>query len=282
MKRIATIQDISCLGKCSLTVALPVISAMGVEACIVPTAVLSTHTMFKNFTFHDLTDELRKIANHWENEKFEFDALYTGYLGSFEQIKIVEEYFEKFGKRNTLKIVDPVMGDNGKLYVGFNEEFAQKMKKMCNKADIIVPNLTEAAFMLNEPYIGDKEYNEEDIKAILKKLCKDGPKIAILTGVSFEKGKIGVMGFDNEKNEYFTYFNNKVDAAYHGTGDLFASTMTGALMNGLSLINSLKLAADYTAECIKLTANTKNSIKYGVYFETLIPNLIKEMNELKK
>jgi len=272
MKRLATIQDISCLGKCSLTVALPVISAMGIECCVVPTAVLSTHTQFKGFTFRDLTEDLLPIADHWKKENFKFDAIYTGYLGSMKQIDIAKEYFNRF---SSLKIVDPAMADNGKLYVGFTQEFANHMATLCGKADICVPNLTEAAFMLNEPYIGDKQYTEDDIKHILKKLCALGCKTAVLTGVSLEKGKIGVMGLDSKTGEFFSYYNDKVDAAFHGTGDLFASVMCGGLLNGKSLIDSLKKAADFTADCIRLTAKEIGKDAYGVMFESIISEIVK-------
>jgi len=278
MKRIATIQDISCLGKCSLTVALPIISAMGVEACIVPTAVLSTHTMFQNFTFRDLTEDLPAIAEHWSKEEFKFDAIYTGYLGSKQQIEIVMDYFDRFKTDDCITVVDPAMGDNGKLYPGFTEDFAKEMGKLCGKADIILPNLTEAAFMLGEPYVGSG-YDEAFIKELLQKLTALGAKTAVLTGVSFEAGKIGAMGYNAASGEYFSYFNDKVDAAYHGTGDIFASTTVGALMNDLSLEQALKVAADYTREAIRITHEDPNGITYGVYFESVIPQLLKAIGK---
>ena len=154
MKRIVSIQDISCFGKCSLTVALPIISAMGIEACPVPTAVLSTHTGgFTGYTYRDLTNDIPSIADHWKSLDLKFDAVATGYLGSFEQIKIVSDFFDKFKTDDNLIIVDPVMGDKGHFYAGFTEDFALEMKKLCSKADVIVPNLTEAAQLLDEDYI---------------------------------------------------------------------------------------------------------------------------------
>ena len=159
MKRILSVQDISCVGKCSLTVALPIISAFGIEAGILPTATLSTHTAFKNFTFRDLTDDIEPICNHWLEQTIEFDAIYTGYLGSKRQIDLVLDIFNSFGE-GKLKFVDPAMGDNGRLYVGFDVEFAHEMAKLCAAADIIVPNLTEACFMLDKPYIANG-YDEE-------------------------------------------------------------------------------------------------------------------------
>ncbi len=277
MKRIVTIQDISCLGKCSLTVALPIISAMGVETAIVPTAVLSTHTMFNGFTFHDLTDEINPIARHWQNENIKFDAVYTGYLGSDEQIGIVADFFEKFRDENNLMIVDPVMADGGKLYPAFDMEFAKKMATLCGKADIIVPNITEASFMTGMEY--KEEYDEEYIKEMLLKLSGLGAKIVILTGVSLQEGMTGVMGYDSESKEFYHYSNKKLPTAYHGTGDIFASTLVGAMMRGFSWKEAAAMAADYTAECIKVTMEDENDCWYGVNFEATIPHLVKMVNK---
>lgn len=274
MKRIATIQDISCLGKCSLTVALPLISACGVEACVVPTAVLSTHTMFKNYTFRDLTSDMPDILKHWKAENFKFDAIYTGYLGSFEQIEIVKDYFRELKSENTITVVDPVMADNGKLYPGFDKAFAEKMFSLCGVADIILPNLTEATIMLNKPYIASG-YSRDYIEDILRELTLSGAKTAVITGVSFESGKIGVMGYDSVKKEFFEYYNDKVDAAYHGTGDIFSSVFVGALESGKSVLEALSVAADFTAECIRVTKSDKNAVTYGVNFELVMPKLIK-------
>ena len=189
MKRIMTVQDISCVGKCSLTVALPIISAAGVEAGVLPTAVLSTHTQFEKFTFCDLTDEIQKISDAFYDLGIDFDAIYTGYLGSFEQLKLVGDFFDRFGDKG-YKVVDPVMADNGVLYKGFTVEFAHAMADLCGKADLIIPNLTEASFMLDIPY--NPSYDEEYIRTVLKKLTDLGCPSAALSGVSFEEGKIGV------------------------------------------------------------------------------------------
>lgn len=277
MKRIVTVQDISCVGKCSLTVALPIISAMGVETSIIPTAVLSTHTMFKNFTFKDLTDEIKPITNHWKNENIGFDAIYTGYLGSFEQIDIVADMFDEFKTDSNVIIVDPVMADNGKLYPAFDEAFAKKMATLCAKADIIVPNITEASFMTDMEY--KETYDEEYIKEMLLKLADLGAKICVLTGVSFKEGTTGVMGYDTTTKEFFYYSNKRYDASYHGTGDIFASTLTGAMMNGISWQDSLKIAADFTAECIRITMEDNEGCWYGVNFEKTIPYLLKLINK---
>ena len=272
MKRVLTVQDISCLGKCSLTIALPVISAMGVETVILPTAVLSTHTMFKNFTVKDLSDQITPITNHWKSENVEFDAIYTGYLGTVEEIELMKELFKDFKKDGSFVFVDPVMADNGKLYPAFNDEYVKKNAELCASADIIVPNITEAAFMTGTEY--REEYGEDYVKTLLKRLNDLGAKVSVLTGVSLSKGKTGVYGYDREKNEYFTYQNDLVDAKYHGTGDLFSSAAVGALVKGKSLYESFKIAADYTALTIEETIKNPKKPWYGVDFEATLPQLI--------
>ncbi len=275
MKRIVTVQDISCVGKCSLTVALPIISAMGVETSILPTAVLSTHTMFSGFTCKDLTDQIVPIAEHWKKESFTFDAVYTGYLGSFEQIEIVSKFFDAFKTEKNLIIVDPVMADNGKLYPAFDEAYAKENAKLCAKADLIVPNLTEASFLTGMPY--QTKYDRQYILDMLEALAKLGPKYVALTGVSFEEGKIGVMGLDTETGEYFEYYTDHVPVSYHGTGDIFSSVVVGALTRGLRLKEAFRIACDYTKDTIAYTFRTKGADTYGVDFEATLPELIKQM-----
>lgn len=275
MKRIVTVQDISCVGKCSLTVALPIISAMGVETSILPTAVLSTHTMFSGFTCKDLTDQIVPIAEHWKKENFTFDAVYTGYLGSFEQIEIVSKFFDAFKTEKNLIIVDPVMADNGKLYPAFDEAYAKENAKLCAKADLIVPNLTEASFLTGMPY--QTKYDRQYILDMLEALAKLGPKYVALTGVSFEEGKIGVMGLDTETGEYFEYYTDHVPVSYHGTGDIFSSVVVGALTRGLRLKEAFRIACDYTKDTIAYTFRTKGADTYGVDFEMTLPELIKQM-----
>lgn len=271
MKRVVTVQDISCIGKCSLTVALPVISAMGVETAVIPTAVLSTHTMFKDFTYKDLTSEINPIIEHWEKENISFDAVYTGYLGSFKQIDIVSDMFDRFKTDSCIIFVDPVMADNGRFYTGFDEAFAEKMAGLCAKADVIVPNITEASFMTGIEYRQD--YDEDYVKNMLLKLSEFGARYSVLTGIGFAEGYTGVMGYDSMKGEFYYYSHKKCERSYHGTGDIFSSTCVGAMMNGLDWKESLKLAADYTAECIRLSIADKNGRAYGVNFEEAIPYL---------
>lgn len=272
MKRVLTIQDISCLGKCSLTIALPVISALGSETVILPTAVLSTHTMFKNFTCKDLSDQIEPIAAHWKSEGVVFDAIYTGYLGTVEQIDQIKELFHSFRGENTMIIVDPVMADNGKLYPAFDMDYVKKNAELCKEADIIVPNITEAALMTGMEY--REEYDEAYIKEMLERLNELGAGIAVLTGVSLEKGKTGVMGYERRTGEYYVYQNQRIDASYHGTGDLFSSTCVGEIMRGKDWRDAMRIAADYTAHTIEVTLRSPDKPWYGVDFEATIPELI--------
>ena len=274
MKRIVTMQDISCVGKCSLTVALPVISAMGVETAVIPNAILSTHTMFQGFTFHDLTSEIRPIMKKKKKEGITFDAVYTGYLGSFEQLDLAAALFDEFGQ-NTLKIVDPCMADNGKLYAGFTPEFAASMKDLCAKADIICPNLTEASFLLNIPYLTD--YDEAYVQDVLKQLTALGTRRAVLTGISLSGGKLGAYAYDSQEDRFFYYETKEETEHFHGTGDLWASTMCGALVRGRSFDEAIGIACEYVRESIRLTLAEENHNTYGVNFEQAIPYLLEQL-----
>lgn len=274
MKRILTVQDISCVGKCSLTVALPIISAAGVEAAVLPTAVLSNHTAFDSFTFHDLTDDITGISEKWKEAGITFDAIYTGYLGSKEQIALVDRLFTDYKQDHSFFLVDPAMADNGKMYPGFPEDFAGAMATLCGKADLIVPNLTEASFMLGKEYIASG-YSREYIEDMLKGLTALGCKEAALTGVSFEEGKVGAMSYNAETGEFFEYYNEHKPVAFHGTGDIFASALLGAKMNDLSTGDALKVAVDYTLDCVVKTMENENYNWYGVDFESAIPTYLK-------
>ena len=272
MKRIATMQDVSCVGKCSLTVALPILSAMGIETAVIPTAMLSTHTMFEDFTFHDLTGEIRPVMDHWHKEGFDFDALYTGYLGSLDQIQLAHELFTEFGK-DSLVLVDPCMADNGALYPGFTKEFAMTMRNLCKDADILCPNLTEASIMLEEPY-KPEGYTEEEIHHLLRKLTDLGAEKAVITGVSHTKGQLGASFYDKKEDRFFHYETKEQPGRFHGTGDIFASVLLGGLVNGLSFEDALKLACDYVSYTIGVTLKDPDHRNYGVNFEASLPKLI--------
>lgn len=272
MKRIITIQDISCIGRCSLTVALPIISAAGVECGVLPTAVLSTHTAFDKFTFRDLTDEIEPISKTFSELDIDFDCIYTGYLGSHRQLALVDDFISAHKKEKTFVVIDPAMADNGKLYYGFTPEFAHAMAHLTRHADLVVPNLTEACFMLDIPYTED--YDEAYIKDILVRLTALGARKAALTGISFDKETIGAYSYDSESGRFFYYSTELLPVRYHGTGDIFASAAVGALMRGQSVENALSVAVDYTYECISLTMQDEDRRTYGVNFEQALPYYI--------
>lgn len=269
-KKILTVQDISCVGQCSLTVALPIISACGIETAVLPSAVLSTHTAgFKGYTFRDLSDDMPDICAHWKKEGILFDAVYTGYLGSEKQIEYVKDIFSGLTAPDCLKIVDPAMADNGKLYPGFAESFPSSMASLCAEADYVIPNITEAALMTGVEYkdIYDRAY----VDALLDALCAKGCKNIILTGISYREGYTGVVCFVD--GEYSYYEHKKLEVGSHGTGDVYASAFVGAIMNGKNAYESAKIAADFTYECIEESHKHENHW-YGAAFEPVLYKLI--------
>ena len=274
-KKILTIQDISCVGQCSLTVALPIISACGLETCVLPSAVLSTHTAgFTGYTFRDLTEDMPSIKDHWVKEGIQFDAIYTGYLGSTKQIDYVADIFEATASEKGVKIVDPAMADNGSLYPGFDADFVEAMKGLCTKADYVIPNITEACFLTGIEY--KTEYDREYVDLILQKLSALGCRNIIFTGISYEEGKTGVVVFENGNYSY--YEHEKLANSCHGTGDIYASAFVGAFVRGKSAYEAAKIAADYAVECIKETAKLDNHW-YGAAFEPVLGKLIAMVNE---
>ena len=270
-KKILTIQDISCVGQCSLTVALPIISACGVETCVLPSAVLSTHTAgFKGYTFRDLTDDMPDIRAHWEKEGIKFDAIYTGYLGSTKQIDYVKDIFASGSKEGTVTIVDPAMADNGKLYPAFDEVYVEAMKGLCASADFIVPNMTEAALLAGMHYEDGEDRRYVD--KVMDRLIEMGCKNIILKGLPSKNGNyIGILMYVDGKMDY--YEHEKLPNSCHGTGDVYASAFVGALMRGKSANEAARIAAEYAMECIKETAKLDNHW-YGAAFELALPKLI--------
>ena len=290
-KRVLTIQDISCLGQCSGSVALPIISACGHECCLLPSAVLSTHTGgFTGYTFMDLTPEIPKIHEHWKKEGVKFDCIYTGYLGSTEQIKYVVDFFDDMLALGGIKVVDPAMADNGKLYTGFDEEYVRAMAHLCAEADVILPNLTEACMMTGCEY--RTEYDQQYIMDVLSALDSMGAKCIILTGVGFREGATGVVVY--EGGFYSYYEHTKISEGCHGTGDVYASAFVGALLKNKGAVEAACIAADFTVDCIIATNEDKDTEKsgvgaafsrvsdrpghwYGVEFEKVLPELIKRI-----
>lgn len=268
--RILTVQDISCVGQCSLTVALPIISACGHETCVLPSAVLSTHTGgFSGYTFRDLTEDMPKILAHWQKENLSFDALYTGYLGSAKQIAYVLDIARTVLRKDGRLIVDPAMADNGRLYPGFDNAFVREMRSLCAKADILLPNITEACLLTGTEY--REEYDRAYIDKLLVALSKNFHGTIVLTGVSYAPDKTGVVVFENGTYSY--YEHERITGGYHGTGDVYASAFTGALMGGRNVFESARIAADYTVESILETRDDPTH-RYGVKFEKAIPKLL--------
>ncbi len=275
-KRVLTIQDISCVGQCSLTVALPVLSSCGVETAILPSAVLSTHTGgFEGYTFRDLTDDMMPIADHWQKESLMFDTVYSGYLGSARQIDYVIEITKRLLKEGGYSIVDPAMADNGKLYYGFNLAFVEEMKKLVFSSDICIPNITEACFLTDTEY--KENYDQQYTYSIVDKLSQAGAKTIVLTGVSYDEDTTGVLILENGIKSY--YRHKKIDKKYHGTGDIYSSAFTGALNRGKSVYESAKIAADFVVKCIENTIDDE-SHWYGVKFEPVLYQLSKEVLDL--
>lgn len=275
-KRVLAVHDLSCVGRCSLTVALPILSAAGLEASALPTAVLSTHTGgFTGMTFRDLTQNLPAIFAHWKTLDLAFDAIYTGYLGSAEQVALVEQLFDAFRGEQTKIIVDPVMGDHGKLYPGMSEKMPQLMKTLCQKADVIVPNQTEAALMLGRPYLETPDKAEvDDLMQALREMTQAS---VVLTGISPEEGKLGAAVYDRETGQTACPAAPHMPGSYHGTGDVYASALTGAYLAGKTLVQAAQIAADFTQQSIVETLPLGLETRYGVCFERALPQLLRAL-----
>lgn len=278
MKKIVTIQDISCFGKCSITEALPIISAMGIETAVIPTVVLSTHTGgFTGYTFHDLTDDVPEISAHWKKLGLKFDAIYTGYLGSKKQVGIISDFFDDFKTDDNVIVVDPVLGDGGNFYAGFDESFANEMRRLCSKADYIIPNMTEVAYLLNVPYA--EHYDEAYVKDALRALAEIGCTVPIITGVHFDDKKQGAAAYDSKNDKFYFSFGETIPYTVHGTGDIFASVFSGAVVLGKPLQRCLDIAVNYTLDCIKATLPEIEEMWYGTNFELCIGKLVNYVNE---
>ena len=302
--RILAIHDISCVGRCSLTVALPILSAAGHDCGVLPTAVLSTHTGgFEGFTYRDLTADINPISNHWQSLGLKFDAMYSGFLGSFEQIDLVAELFKTYKTKDNIILVDPVMADEGKLYSIYSPEMAKGMAKLCASADIIIPNITEACFMVDEEY-KEGPYDKPYIENLLQKLSALGPKQVVLTGVYFDNDRLGAAVYTADQNttdknatdqnimthntadqttadqtattkttiEYV--FAPKIEGYFHGTGDVFGSALLSALLNNFTLTEAAQIACDFVCESISITITLGQERRYGVAFERAIPGFV--------
>ncbi len=279
LKRVATIHDLSGFGKCSLTIALPVISAAGVECTCMPTAVLSTHTGgFTGYTFRDLSSDMYNMAKHWHSLNLKFDAIYAGYLGSPHQAEILEDIVALIKNEKTIVIIDPVMADNGKYYSKLDDEMCKGFKKLCKIADVITPNFTEAALLLGEKYV-KPPYTHEYVESLLKKLSTLGPSKIVLTGVSFNDDQIGAACYDSVSGEVDYSLTTKIPNSYHGTGDLFTSALSAAIVRGISLHKSIKIAVNLVKNSIERTYLQGTPSNYGVNFEGVLYSFIEEIQK---
>lgn len=278
MKRIATIQDFSCVGRCSLSAALPIISAAGIECCGIPTAVLSNHTGFPKFYIHDLTGELPNISECIKSLGITFDGIYTGYIANISQMDFIERFIGDFRREGAPVFVDPVMGDNGKLYLGMTNDYAEHMRRLCAKADIITPNLTETALLLGREYA--EHPSEDDIRELLKGLHSLGAGSVVITGITRRSGNADEIGFAAFDGTVFCEeFSEKRELQCMGTGDVFASAMLSAVVRGKDFKTALKTAARFTAAAVGATASDPERRFYGVNFEQALPLLIKLLVE---
>ena len=272
-KRALAIHDISCIGRCSITVALPILSAAGINTGVLPTAVLSTHTGGSSgYTYRDLTEDLAPIAAHWKSLGLSFDALYSGFLGSYQQIDRIAELFRAFRTKDNLILVDPVMGDNGAFYAVYSERMAQEMRKLCAMADLIVPNCTEAAFLLDRPY--HVPCTEAETRELLLALTELGAPCVVLTGVSLQAGRLGAACYDKRIDRFVYTDAPYVEGFFHGTGDLFSSALLAALLNDFSLEKALSVAVRYTHRCIEYTVEEGQEARFGPCFERAMPFLL--------
>ena len=268
MKHVLAIHDISCMGRVSLTVALPVISAAGITVSVLPTAVLSTHTGgFVGYTFRDLTEDMIPVVEHWQSLNAEFDAIYTGYLASQAQLDIIADIVRRFKSKKTLVLIDPVMADHGRLYSGFKDDFPSGMARLCKQADIITPNITEAHLLLGEPY-REGPYTQEYLQELIKKL---GSQKTVLTGAHISDKEYGAVVYD--AGEVHFSLRERIPGDYNGTGDLFASVLTAALVKGHPLAKATDIAVEFTLESVRRSYLAGTDVKYGVDFETGLVNL---------
>ncbi|AMB98907.1 pyridoxal kinase [Aerococcus urinaehominis] len=282
MKNVLIIHDISCYGKCSTTVALPIISSMELAGTILPTSLLSTHTgpEFENFTFLDLTDEMPKIVDHWKAYDLRFEAIYIGYLGSIKQIKFLEKEIPNLLKEGGQVILDPVMADGGNFYYGFDQAYADEMRQLAKLADVLLPNYTEAAKMYQLDY-KDGKWNQADIDQVRDLVAEETPASLVLTGAGFDGEKTGAFYYDVKDQSQGLIQADYIGGAYHGTGDIFGSILTGALVNGSSLVEAVQLAVESVPKVIERSIALENTMQEGLAFEEILGDLSQYVRDLK-
>lgn len=280
MKRILTVQDMTLFGKCSTAVSMPVISAAGVECCALPTSLFSTHSAYPDFISHSLTALLPDILAHWEKENLSFDAVLIGYLGGEDALEIAQTVIDRYRKKGAKIILDPAMADGGRLYSKIPPSFPEKMAKLCEKADLILPNLTEACLLCGEEVRED--YDEAFVISLLQKMCELGAKTCAVTGITLhENSWIGTACYTPETDDFYSYFKEKLPKSFHGTGDLF-SACTAAVMTGEHTTEeAIRIASDFVHECIRLTPADRAG-REGVLFEDALPFLMKLLHREAK
>ncbi|MBE9468521.1 MAG: pyridoxamine kinase [Bacteroidetes bacterium] len=273
VKKVVAIHDLSGVGRSSLTVVIPILSTMGIQVCPLPTAVLSTHSKFSDYHFVDLTEHMPAIINHWEKLDLKFNAIYSGFLGSDKQIDIVKNFIDKFKIDNQLIVIDPVLGDDGMLYGPFNNHMIDKMKELIKKADIITPNLTEAAFLLDKPF--SLEISQDEIKTWVKNLADMGPEIVIITSVpeKLSHKQTSVIAYNKKDDRLWKVTCDYLPASYPGTGDAFASVIVGSLLQGDSLPIALDRAVNFVSMGVRSTFGYNYDTNYGILLEKILPNL---------
>ena len=272
-KRLVTIQDLSCIGRCSLAVAMSIVPAMGVETAVLPTAILSTHTAFDSFTFHDFTPEAEKVMLKWKELGMEFDAIYIGYLGSQQLIELTRRFLALFRREDTRVILDPAFGDFGRLYTGFDMAYMQDIRKLCNEADIILPNVTEACFLLDLPYAEDAAMTET-LRRESGRLLSGRLKDVLITSCRFDESHTGLLCTGEAD---FAYPHEHLPLTCHGSGDVFASVFSGLTTLGWNVEDAAKLAADFTCDCIRHSMQCADRRWYGVEYEAMIPRLLRRL-----
>lgn len=279
LPRVAAVHDLSCFGRCSLTVIMPVLSCMGIQVCPLPTAVLSTHFGgYSGVAFCDFTAQLGEFSEHWQKEQITFDCIYSGFLASERQIDVVSRFIDGFSQSQPLIVVDPVMGDHGKLYSVFTTRMQEQMKKLIHKADIITPNYTEACFLLGETY--REEVEAAEIEPLLVRLAEFGPSRVVVTGIPLRGEAVLNMGFEKETGCFWQTANQLIPARYPGTGDIFAGVLTGVLLQRQGLPAAMKLAADFTAQCIRAAYQAGTPEREGVLLEAALPWLCQQQNKM--
>lgn len=273
IKRVAAVHDLSCIGRCSLTVILPILSCMGIQVCPLPTAVLSTHPGgFTDVSFYDFTRHIPDFSAHWRKEGIRFDCLYSGFLASEEQIGVVARFIDDFSSTRPLVMVDPVMGDEGKLYSICTDKMKEGIKTLVKKADVITPNFTEACFLLGEPW-HPLVSQVEPLYSWLVKLSEMGPPQVVITGIPLPGNKLANLGYDRGRNQFRHFISDLIPAKYPGSGDIFASVLLGGLLEGVSLNDAVRNAGSFVTSAVKTTFDAGTPPREGILLEKMLPQL---------